>query len=475
MEENEFLKAIELYLGASEPDIKGAENATNAITQLENSSKRSEMLKEVAAIWMTAKAEGLKVSSSINTDNNALMLLHLFEFPVATARSSRPATVYKTFGKDVVKHAFIMKNASMELLHHFNPDAFEVEIREALNVKYKDKLIDAVRWYHSKNQNHHASALAMERITEFNDKQMLSVISMDLPLKGIPDEAARRGIRFQTQLIEFCLKQAEKVDSSSAAKVDLAVLVTDKALASMELAGANASSLVSVWISYENNPSIKMKLGSKKRRNKPHGRGISFLNLLFQPNECTEQMRRNIMQWFGKRVVELVVSQNISNKSERYAILSKFDSKEFQHLRPQPKPTHKQGDNQKPTSKTTTGTTSTIKPIASKTQPTNGFGFKKGDAVVIKGLKSRPELNGKRGNIILYDGRKNRFGVKVADQESQLSIKPENLERFVQLATDYNSSDSRASLHSRNRSASSSSSDDSDDLSSGSSWLDSSR
>ena len=461
LEKQDFSKAIALYLGADEPDLKGAENATNSIIQSENSSKKTEALKEVATVWMTTQAEGLKPSSSINKDSDTFTFLQLFESPVATARSSRTSTIYEKFGRDVIRYAFtVAEKAPMELLHNFNPDAFEVEIRQALDIKYKDKPVDAVQWYHSRNDNNRASIVAMNRITEFNDEQMLSVIGMDLPLKGIPDEAARRGIRFQTQLIKQCLKQAEKANSISMAKIDLAVLVTDKALDSIELSEANASSLASVWMSFKNNPSIKIKLGARNRRNKPHGKGVLFLNLLFQPNDSTAIMRRNMMQWFGKKVVELVVSRNISSKIEQYALLSEFDPNEFEHLRPQPKSTPKQDINQEQNSRTGTNRTQ---------PPSYDTGFKIGDTVVIKDLKNRPELNGRHGTI-KEKTKEDRFGVKVEQEPKPFSFKPENLKRFASPPTEYNSSDELPSQDSRNRNASSSSSDTSDDdLSSGSS------
>ena len=95
--------------------------------------------------------------------------------------------------------------------------------------------MEAVSWYHQHNDETREAQLAMERIKELKDEDLIKIIDMDLPLKGIPDEAARRGIEFQTKLIRACLNDD---------KIDLAISVTDKALFSVAIAQANMKQLL---------------------------------------------------------------------------------------------------------------------------------------------------------------------------------------------------------------------------------------
>ena len=55
----------------------------------------------------------------------------------------------------------------------------------------------------------------------------------------------------------------------------------------------------------------------------------------------------------------------------------------------------------------------------------------KGDSVIVKGLQSRTDLNGKKGKIIGFNKNTGRFGVSVFmgnDGETNFAFKPENLE-----------------------------------------------
>lgn len=349
-----------------------------------------------------------------------------------------------------------------------NSHSIIFQIRKALDVKFKEKPMEAVSWYHQHNDETRAALLAMERIKELKDEELMKIIDMDLPLKGIPDEAARRGIVFQTKLIRGCLDDD---------KIDLAISVTDKALSSVAIVQANVKQLFSVWSGSGSNPLIKTKLGTKRRRNKP-GKGITFLRLLFQPNQFNDQARKNCMQWFGATAVEYVVSQT-TTKNERYAILSKFDQNGFNHLRPQPKP--KQDMKQKQTTGTTksknnsrpSSSSSTTPPTTTNggALPTEGASFKPSDTVVIKDIKAKPELNGRTGTVNNFDKVNGRYAVALSASNGQMAqkllFKPSNLAKYVPRnitppPADDDSTDP-PSLNSRNRSASSSSYDSPDD------------
>lgn len=142
MNRMEYSKSVKLYLEADAPDFAKAEEATNCIIQMKNSSKKSHLLIEVAGIWTDRGADATRASRNVIKDSDTFLLLHLFENPQAVSRSSRPFIAYERFGKDVVKAAFAKaKNAPMELLHNFSPNAFEVEVcSTTLSLKFQTNL-----------------------------------------------------------------------------------------------------------------------------------------------------------------------------------------------------------------------------------------------------------------------------------------------------------------------------------------------
>ena len=54
------------------------------------------------------------------------------------------------------------------------------------------------------------------------------------------------------------------------------------------------------------------------------------------------------------------------------------------------------------------------------------MGLPAGAHVRISGLVSRPELNGQQGIVLLFDHKKDRYGVQLADGKDML-LKPECL------------------------------------------------
>ena len=58
----------------------------------------------------------------------------------------------------------------------------------------------------------------------------------------------------------------------------------------------------------------------------------------------------------------------------------------------------------------------------------NGVAFAPGACVTVRGLTSKPHLNGSKGRVLEFDVSKGRFNVLLADGASTLALKPANLE-----------------------------------------------
>jgi len=67
------------------------------------------------------------------------------------------------------------------------------------------------------------------------------------------------------------------------------------------------------------------------------------------------------------------------------------------------------------------------KPVA--TAPNDHGGLQRGDQVVLYGLTSAPELNGRAGQILGWVQQKLRYAVVVEGRDVQLTVKPANLRR----------------------------------------------
>lgn len=440
-EREEYLKAVKLYLQSDPPDFVMAEKATDIIVQLKNSSHKTHLLMQVAEFWIEQSYRKKRASLNVSRDCDTFLLLQLFESPISASQTS-PTDSLKKFGREVVKAAFERSNAPMEMLHNFSQIEFAMEVRRALEIKYKTKLIEAVQWYHLHNDEIHAVKLASDYIKDWSSSELIGIIfSLNIPITGIPQEASRRGINFQIELISKCMTENTKVE--------LAIMVTDEALSSIHKAQVNVKYLVSEWHKHRNNVNIKGMLGTKKIKNKP-GRGIIFLHLLFEPKECCEnaEIKKLCMDLFGPKVVEYVISVSTDERA-RYALLSKFDPSAFAHLRPKGIPT----DNSQP-------------------KPTNSNNnlFQQNDRVVIKGIQQKPDLNGRQGTVTKYDTKSKRYGVLLdsvpADsqpKDSVLAFKPSNLEKVVQHnnTSDEDSDKDLPSLASQELSASSEDDDDS--------------
>ena len=61
------------------------------------------------------------------------------------------------------------------------------------------------------------------------------------------------------------------------------------------------------------------------------------------------------------------------------------------------------------------------------TKITDSDRFLKGDRVLVTGLKTRKELNGKYGSVVGYLTDSHRFEVKIDGHSTSLKIKPANL------------------------------------------------
>ena len=176
-----------------------------------------------------------------------------------------------------------------------------------------------------------------------------------------------------------------------------------------------------------------------------------------------------------------MVSQ-ATTKNERYAILSKFDQNAFNHLRPQPKPkrdtTQKQSTGNTKLKSNSSSRPSSNSTLPTKTNggllPTEGASFKPSDAVMIKDIKAKPELNGRTGTVNNFDKVSGRYEVALSASNGKVTqkllFKQSNLEKYVpqnitplSAAADDDDSTNLPSLTSRNRSASSSSDDVDDD------------
>eukprot|EP00804_Cyclotella_cryptica_P026502 CCRYP_008149-RB/>CCRYP_008149-RB protein AED:0.03 eAED:0.03 QI:2292/1/1/1/0.86/0.83/24/285/2253 len=443
LEREQYLKAVKLYLESETPDFVMAEKATNCIVQFQNSPDKTHMLIQVADVWAKRNHGKKKPSSIVPKDSDTFLLLHLFESPIL-ASQSHPTDSLKKFGKGVIKSAFQKSNVPMETLHNFSQSEFEMEVRYALESKYQNKLIEAVQWYHLHKDERHAVELASDYIEDWTPNEFFGIIfSLNLPIKGIPEEASRRGINFQTELISKCMKENTRVD--------LAFSVTDEALSSIDKAQVNVQHLVSEWLKHRNNATIKRKLDTKKSSDKPI-RGITFLQLLFKPKECSEQLQitKLCMELFGPKVVEYVISVS-TNGEARYAVLSKFDPTAFDHLRPKEK---------------------SVGGTKSKASDSNSSLFQQNDRVVIKDIQQKPDLNGRQGTVIKYDAKSKRYGVLLDSvpndshsKKNVLAFKPSNLEKVAEhsIPRDEYSDTDLPSLASRNPSESSAESDDSSD------------
>ena len=178
-----------------------------------------------------------------------------------------------------------------------------------------------------------------------------------------------------------------------------AVNASDRALSSIEKAEANHEKLIEVWDKYKNDKRVKKLL--ERKQSKPPGPNIVvFLNLYWHPQRSSTQLSKFCMSLFGAKVVHNAVSTAFGDVREKFRILSAFDDKAFEHLRPAPAKKPK--------------------------QDSESTKFKPGDHVVLQGLKNR-SFNGQRGTILSWLKREERYGVQLDGKKKPISFKPQNI------------------------------------------------
>ena len=200
-------------------------------------------------------------------------------------------------------------------------------------------------------------------------------------------------LSLQIDLVRVCL-------SSEVFNLNQAVKVSDKALSSLEKAEANFEKLADVWDKHRNDGRVQNML--RRKQPKPPGPNtVVFLNLFWEPEHSSQRLSSHCMELFGSRIVEIAVSSVINDTREQFRILSSFDKKAFEHLRPPPE--------KKPKAKS------------------DSTKFKQGDHVIVHGLRNKSELNGKRGKILKWLQSKGRYEVKLNKEKKSISILPSNI------------------------------------------------
>ena len=179
-----------------------------------------------------------------------------------------------------------------------------------------------------------------------------------------------------------------------------AIDASDQALSSIEKAEANHEKLIEVWDKYKNDKRVK-KLLERKQPKPPGPKTVVFLNLYWHPQRSSNQLPKVCMDLFGAKVVHNAVSTAFDEEREKFQILSAFDNKAFEHLRPAP-----------------------AKKAKNKGEGTK---FKPGDRVVLQGLKNRT-FNGQRGKILSWLQKEERYGVQLDGKKKPIAFLPQNIQ-----------------------------------------------
>ena len=211
--------------------------------------------------------------------------------------------------------------------------------------------------------------------------------------------------------------------SSEVFNLRQAVQVSDRALSSIERSQSNYKALIDVWDEHKNDTRVKKSLIRKQAHPPPPTTSV-FLTLFWEPKFCSTQLSRRCMELFGPNIVQNAVSSAIDDAKECFEILCKFDKQAFEKLGPKP-PTPKQMpkapqqkvEKQSPPNQTP-------KAPQPKEQPKTKhdmYTFKRGDRVVIHGLKGH---SGKRGVIEKISRKIKKYGVKLDETGVTFAVAP---------------------------------------------------
>ena len=186
----DYFNSATLYLyqsNLSDEDLAIAESATSMLIQSPDTNDRSSSLDAVAQCWI--KYRGKKASETVSGD--VQILLQLYENPLNVAR---PRDAFQSFGSGIIRSAFMFSKGPKEELHSFSRDHFEAEVEQALKIKFGDNLLEAVQWYIHKDDKSHADKFASQNMSNWSDKELLTIARSKLNPRGLIAEADKKDI-----------------------------------------------------------------------------------------------------------------------------------------------------------------------------------------------------------------------------------------------------------------------------------------
>ncbi|CAB9498814.1 polymerase alpha-associated DNA helicase A [Seminavis robusta] len=341
-------------------------------------------------------------TSKQNSSRMLKTLRFLFRNPTEASKT-KAKDILRQFGKRTVQLAVMesCKHTNIPaVFYRFDKEKFEPEIESALVELYGENPIEMVTFFCEHNDRVKANFAVMDYLKEFSDDVLLHKIFGSLAFRDVDivEEIERRSMLLEA--VKVCLDPEFK-DIAKAAEL-ATNLLSDESTISPETAEVLFQAFAP-WLMTDQQIVKGIKQAGQTKEN------LYLLLGLFQnPEEMSmKEARGDCMTKLGKDVVRHAVTRQARNGGA-YSILSKFDRKAFEDLKPQRK---QQKSPQKPKAQTS----SNLIP---------------GDRVRVKGLVNSAFLNGKQGTVTSPLSNTGRHGVRVDGYKEPKSIRLANLEKI---------------------------------------------
>ena len=205
-----YVEAINLYLlGRDFP--KAEETSIKLVHFLKKNVTPSELLK-LADLWVPHKYH----LSTQRTNRTLSLLLSLINDP-GKAADNHSSQCLDVLGAHAIKFIVDHKGLDPTYLYKFCQNTFHKEVLEELKRNHKEDPAHIVTWFFSRGDQKHAMDFILERLSQWETKELRTFITMELLIIEVAQEISNRKFYFEATILFI---RCEKFDEAFSAAND---------------------------------------------------------------------------------------------------------------------------------------------------------------------------------------------------------------------------------------------------------------
>eukprot|EP00978_Attheya_sp_CCMP212_P018746 scaffold51799_cov56-Attheya_sp.AAC.2 len=286
-----LMDAVTLYLQGGDFS-KAEETSVKLVRVLKENGPPRELLK-LADIWTPYKP-----NITNQRTNRTLPILFSLINDSEQAAANHPSQCLKILGASAIKCIVSYNGLDPTYLHAFSQSVFHKDVLDELKRNHEEDPLCIVNWFSSRGDQEHANEFVLERLTQWEAKELRIFVSLGLLRNELAQEF------FNRDLYLDAVSQFIKCEN-----IEKAFSAASKAVSSIKGAETYASRIIPLL---------------KGRKPKHMPQRISLLNqLYYKPEKLEKKRREESMESFGPSVIQDFVLRRTS-----YSTVKKENNKE---------------------------------------------------------------------------------------------------------------------------------------------------